>query len=29
VVRDHRLVGVDEAELVARLRERLARTPVS
>ncbi len=29
VVRDYRLVDVDEAELVARLRERLARTPVS
>jgi 8-oxoguanine deaminase len=28
VVRDYRLVDVDEAELVARLRERLARTPV-
>ena len=28
VVRDYRLVDVDEAELVARLNERLARTPV-
>jgi hypothetical protein len=28
VVRDYRLVELDEAELVARLRERLVRTPV-
>jgi 8-oxoguanine deaminase len=29
VVRDYRLIDVEESELVARLRERLARTPVS